>query len=359
MKATLERHQLNGALRRLSTGAGTAVPLVMTVTAGRLELEAIGRKVFFFAAVDAAVDREGAAEVMLRQIVSVVKSLPSGEVTVERAEEGIAFTGGDARVVLAEQDELCGVVVPELEYTGEPIDGELLRSSLGGVIPAAATDNHPIFGSVRFDEEEGNMRLVASDTFRLAVRDLSGTEGHGTFSVNVRLMKRMLRAFGKASVYRMWLEEGYVWFEVEKLGAMGIACDRSDYPRYRGWSPPWEGRVVCARAPLSDLTSRVVALDRKSPAPAKLVFSTSGIEFVAKSPIGMVSGSIEAGHAALSEEVTLRFNSLFLADALANLVSDQVEIRFAEDPLARPKPVLIADPNCVQVWNLVMPMRAG
>lgn len=359
MKATLERHQLNSALRRLSTGAGSTAPLVLTADSGRLELVAVGRNVVFVAKVDAAVDRDGAAEVMLRQIVSVVKSLPAGAVTMERAEEGIAFTGGGARVVLAEQDELCGVVLPEPEDTADPIDGELMRSSLGGVIPAAATDNHPIFGSVRFDETDGTMRLVASDTFRLAVRDLSGIPGHGTFSVNVRLIKRMLRAFGKASVYRVWLEEGYVWFEVEKLGKMGIVCDRSDYPRYRGWSPPWEGRVVCARAPLSELTSRVVALDRKSPAPAKLVFSTSGIEFVAKSPIGMVSGSVEAHHAALPEELTMRFNSLFLADALANLVSDQVEIRFAEDPLARPKPVLVADPHCGRVWNLVMPMRAG
>ena len=359
MKATVERHRLNGALRRISTAAGSTVPLVMTASSGTVELVTVGRKVMFIAEVEAAVDEDGAAEVMVRQIMSVVKSLPAGAVAMESVEGGIAFTGGGSTVVLAEQDELCGAEWPEPQGTGRPIEGELLRSSLGGVIPAAATDNHPIFGSVRFDETDGVMRLVASDTFRLAVRDLSGTPAPGVFSLNVRVLKRMLRAFGKAPAYRVWTEEGYMWFEVGKVGKMGIVHDSSDYPRYRGWSPPWEGRVVCARGPLADLANRVVALDRKSPAPAKLVFSTTGIEFVAKSPLGMVSGTMEAEHAALSEEVTLRFNSMFLADALANLISDRVEIRFAEDPLARPKPVRMADPNCEEAWNLVMPMRAG
>lgn len=360
MKATLERHRLNSALRRISTGAGSTAPLVITASAGAVELVAVGRKEMFITEVEAAVDEDGAAEVMVKQILSVVKSLSGGAMTMESAEGGgIALTGGGAGVVLAQQDELCGAEWPEPQGRGTPIEGDLLRSSLGGVIPAAATDNHPIFGSVRFDEEDGVMRVVASDTFRLAVRDLSGTAAPGVFSVNVRVLKRMLRAFGKASAYRVWSEDGYLWFEVERMGKMGIGQDSSDYPRYRGWSPPWEGRMVCPRGPLWDLANRVVALDRKSPAPAKLTFSASGIEFVAKSALGMVSGTMAPDHASLSGEVTLRFNSMFLADALANLISDQVEIRFAEDPLARPKPVLVADPNCEEVWNLVMPMRAG
>ena len=74
------------------------------------------------------------------------------------------------------------------------------------------------------------------------------------------------------------------------------------FPRYRGLAPPWEGRVVCDRAPLSDLANRVVALDRKSPAPVKLVFSSAGIDFTAKSPVGMVSGYLEVEHAALPDE---------------------------------------------------------
>ena len=359
MKATVERNRLNSTLRRISAGVGTAAPMIMTASPEGVDLVAIGKESIMYSGLDSSVETPGCAELMLRQIISVVKSLPNGKVGLASDEAGVALSGGGARVVLTENDELCGADLPEPPDVGETIDGELLRSSLGGVIPSAATDNHPIFGAVRFDESEGNLRLVASDTFRLAVRDLPGIPSRGVFSVSARALKRMLRSFGKPSEYRIGVTGGYVWFSAEKIGEMGIVCDRSDFPRYRGWAPPWEGRVVCDRAPLSDLANRVVALDRKSPAPVKMVFSSGGIEFTAKSPVGMVSGHLEAEHAALPDEVTLRFNSLFLADALSNLISDKTEIRLAEDPLARPKPVRIADSRHPEVWNLVMPMRTG
>ena len=177
--------------------------------------------------------------------------------------------------------------------------------------------------------------------------------------MSARVLKRMLRSFGKASEYRIRVADGHVWFSVEGIGEMGVVCDWSEYPRYRGWAPPWEARILCERAPLRDLASRVVALDRKSPAPVKLTFSPGGIEFTAKSPAGMVSGFLEAQESALPGAVTLRFNSLFLSDALSNLISDQTEICLAEDPLARPKPVRIGDGRHPEAWNLVMPMRAG
>ena len=359
MKALVERHQLNGALRRLAVGAGTVAPMIMTVSSHGVELVGIGREAVIYAEIDAEVEEPGAAEFNVKQAVSVVKSLPNGKIILEVAEGGIAFSSGQARVVLSQQDELCGVVVPEPQGSGQSIDGEVLRSALAAVIPAAATDRHPIFGSVRFDESEGGLRLVASDTFRLAVRDLPGTPAQGVFSVPARVLKRMLRALGKASAYQVFFADGHVWFATAGNVEMGVVCDRSDYPRYRGWSPPWEGRTVCSRTPLLDLARRVVALDRRAPAPAKLTFSQTGVDFVAKSPAGMVSGSLSAEQVGLPEDVTLRFNSLFLADALSNLISDQVEIRLAEDPLARPKPVRISDACNPEAWNLLMPMRAG
>ena len=359
MKATVERNRLNSTLRRISAGVGTAAPMIMTASPEGVDLVAIGKESIMYAGLDSLVETPGCAELMLRQIISVVKSLPNGKVGLASDEAGVALSGGGARVVLTESDELCGADLPEPPDVGETIDGELLRSSLGGVIPSAATDNHPIFGSVRFDESERNLRSVASDTFRLAVRDLPGIPSRGVFSVSARALKRMLRSFGKPSEYRIGVTDGYVWFSAEKIGQMGIVCDPSDFPRYRGWAPPGKGGWFVTALRSRTWRNGWWPWTRKSPAPVKLVFSSGGIEFTAKSPVGMVSGYLEAEHAALPDEVTLRFNSLFLADALSNLISDKTEIRLAEDPLARPKPVLIADSRHPEIWNLVMPMRTG
>ncbi len=361
MKATVERSKLNGALRRLSAGVGTVAPLIVQTMPDALDLLAVGRDSIMRSRIGARVEAPGAAEFTVKQMGSVVKTLPNGRVALRVNTEGMALSSGGARVVLAESDELCGAELPEPPETERliEIDGETLRSAMSAVLPATATDNHPIFGSVRFDDSDGVLRLVASDTFRLAVRDLPQVPAMGAFSVSARSIKRMLRALGRPSRYYLGIDGGYVWFGAARLGMMGIVGDWSEYPRYRGWAPPWEAKIVCARDPLSDLANRVVALDKKSPAAVRLVFAESEIKFVSKSPVGMVSGSLPSERHGLSEEVTLRFNSMFLADALANSMSDQTEIRLAEDPLARPKPVLFADPRHPEAWNLVMPMRAG
>ena len=77
---------------------------------------------------------------------------------------------GGTRVVLADLAELCNAGLPEPESPGQRVDGGLLRAALDAVIFSTATDNHPIFGSVRFDASNDDLRLVASDTFRLEVR---------------------------------------------------------------------------------------------------------------------------------------------------------------------------------------------
>ena len=313
MKATVERHQIHSTLRRMGTGVGAAAPMNVNASSGKVDLVAVGKESILHAELDASVKMPGFADVMLRQITSVVKSLPNGKVVLESGGEGVALSGGGTRVVLADPAELCNAGLLEPESPGQRVNGGLLRAALDAVISSTATDNHRIFGSVRFDASNDDLRLVASDTFRLAVRDLPGIPSWGSFSVNAWAIKRMLGAFGKPSEYRIRAAPDYVWFSAEKVGEMGIVCDRSDYPRYQSWSPPWQGRLVCSRTPLADLASRVVALDPKAPAPIKLIFSTEGIEFSAKSPAGMVSGYLEADHQDFPGEVTLRFNSRFLA----------------------------------------------
>ena len=135
MKATLERHRLNSILRKMSTAVGSAAPTIVTVSEEGIDLEAFGREAIMYCTLDASVKDPGAAEVMLRQMVSVVKSLPNGKVDLESDNPGLAISGGGTRVVINEGDELCGFVPPEPAGYLEAIDGELLRSSLGGWFP--------------------------------------------------------------------------------------------------------------------------------------------------------------------------------------------------------------------------------
>ena len=60
------------------------------------------------------------------------------------------------------------------------VPGAELARALRQVTPAASTDdNRPIITGVLLAAEEGGLRLVATDSYRLAVRDLAGITALG------------------------------------------------------------------------------------------------------------------------------------------------------------------------------------
>ena len=117
-------------------------------------------------------------------LADVVRSLPSGAVGIEvgPGPDGAADTGGSASITSGRSEFSLRVVgaeeYPKLPITdADPVQLEAgeLSSALRQVTPAASTDdNRPIITGVLLAAEEGGLRLVATDSYRLAVRDLAG-----------------------------------------------------------------------------------------------------------------------------------------------------------------------------------------
>lgn len=132
MKATLERQRLNGALRKISVAVGTTAPMRMEVSSGRIGLAAVGQDSIMHISLDAEVETPCLADAMLRRVLSVVKSLPKGQVTMEANGRGTLLSAGNAEVLSADPPEPCDAGLPLMALPGQRIDGELLRSALSG-----------------------------------------------------------------------------------------------------------------------------------------------------------------------------------------------------------------------------------
>ena len=91
MNATVERHQIHSTLRRMGTGVGAAAPMNVNASSGKVNLVAVGKESIMHAELDASVKMPGFADVMLRQITLVVKSLPNGKVVLESGGEGVGW----------------------------------------------------------------------------------------------------------------------------------------------------------------------------------------------------------------------------------------------------------------------------
>ena len=106
----------------------------------------------------------------------IVRALPAGSVEVEVADDEARISAGRSefslRVLPADE-------FPRLtEATGEPVTlaSAELATALSQVVRAASSDDaRPILTGVLLAAEAGGLRLVATDSYRLAIRDLPGT----------------------------------------------------------------------------------------------------------------------------------------------------------------------------------------
>ena len=182
MKFRCERDVLVEALGsagRAVSSRGGAMPVLSGIRAQLAgnDLQLTGSDTDLTIEVSITVNGESDGLVVLpgRLAAEIVRALPPGAVVVDIDEEEARITSGRAEFTIR--------ILPAEEYPrlpepgGEPltIAASELSAALKQVVPAASSDDaRPILTGVLLASEEGGLRLVATDSYRLAVRDLPG-----------------------------------------------------------------------------------------------------------------------------------------------------------------------------------------
>src|SRR5436190_1236486 len=163
-----------------AAGRGTSLPVLSGVRVQLTgnDLRLTGTDLELTISVEVEVSGEGDGVVILpgRLASDIVRALPAGAVSVEVTDE-------EARISAARSEFSLRVLpvdeFPRLtEATGDPVTlaGAELASALSQVVRAASSDDaRPILTGVLLAAEAGGLRLVATDSYRLAIRDLPGT----------------------------------------------------------------------------------------------------------------------------------------------------------------------------------------
>src|SRR5436190_5731986 len=152
-----------------------------------------------------------------RLAAEIVRALPAGAVVVDIDDEEARITSGRAEFTIR--------ILPAEEYprlpepAGDPltIAASELSAALKQVVPAASSDDaRPILTGVLLASEEGGLRLVATDSYRLAVRDLPGanvlSEGQQVL-VPSRALNELARLVSSSDHITVLLREGEATFE--------------------------------------------------------------------------------------------------------------------------------------------------
>jgi len=147
--------------------------LLLEADADGLTLSCFDYEVSARIRVEAEVTDPGTALVPGRLLAEITRSLPPREVEFDHATGDVTLTCGPASFTLVTLPVRDYPRLPELPRLAGTIDGGTLATAIGQVVPAASRDDTlPVITGVNVEIDGDVIKLVATDRYRLAVREL-------------------------------------------------------------------------------------------------------------------------------------------------------------------------------------------
>jgi len=302
---------------------------------------------------------DGVAVVPSRLVNDIVKALEPGAVELETGDDEARIASGRSEFSLKTlpADEFPRVATVE----GDEVrfEADALVRALRQVLPAASgDDNRPILTGVLLAAEADGLRLVATDSYRLAVRDLPGVSvlsSGGQVLVPSRALAELSRSLGDGGELTLRLGERDASFSsTSDTGGIVLTTRliEGDYPNYQGLIPKDQpNRLTVAREPLMEALRRVKLLARDA-TPVRLHMSADGLDLRAVTQdVGEGSESLDATYQ--GEELTVAFNPDYLLAGIEAASGEEITLS-TMDSL---KPAVVRTPASEDYLYLLMPVR--
>lgn len=370
MKFRSERDSLVEALSisgRAVTGRGGALPVLSGVRLEVLgeQLHVAGSDLDLTIQVTTAVagSRDGVAVVPARLVTDIVRSLPPGAVSVEATDEELSIASGRSQFsvrMLPAADFPRIPAVAEGPGSGDAVtlDAAEFADALRQVVRAASSDDaRPILTGVLMAAEGQGLRLVATDSYRLAVRDLPGTsvlrEGQKVL-VPSKALSELQRVLAGTEKVTLHLGEHDASFEVGQV-RLTTRLIEGEFPNYRQLIPSsYPNRLVVSKTQLLEAVRRVKLLVRDATTPVRMALGPDTVGLtVVSAEVGQASEEVDARYT--GAEMTVAFNPGYLIEGAEAIDEDEIIL----DTQDAQRPAVIRGGDGDNYLYLLMPVRVS
>ena len=351
---------------------------------------------------------DGTCILPARLTADVVRSLEPGAVTVEAGEDRVEISSARARFALRTFPVPEWPALPPPEPAKASLPRAAFTEALRQVVRAASNDEtRPLLTGVLLTSEGDAVRLVATDSYRLALRDLEGF-GVGGGAEALVGSEVLVPARALAEVQRL---SGSAWGDAARAATsapgggagdvepgdpgtttsgdghgganghgsgtgrtsdeIGVVAGSTEitfvcgpvristrllegtYPDYRQLLPThYPNRLHVGRESLLAALRRVRLLVRDNTTPVRLCMRASGVDLtVVSQEVGDASESVDGDFS--GEDLVMAFNPNYLIDGVEAVLDDEVFIE--SDTPAKPATVRAAGRDDFRY--LLMPVR--
>ena len=301
-------------------------------------------------------------------IASIVPKLDDGDVEVISSNDEVKVVCGSAKFALPNATEWGASWAPPADGDSATVEASVLSDAINRVIRATDKENPVLKGVLVEELDDGKVRLVATDTFRLAMRDVSagesddlfvGTDAHSVLLPGDLLddfMRSAKEAGGDECEAHLTVEDQIATFEVGGFKVTGPLLEGS-FPNYRAVIPDSAASTVRVdRDALERVVQRVCLVADGEKRKVELAASAKegSLSVGASSPdFGEAEDKVEC--AVGGQPPTVLLPSEHLLQGLSSFDAGEVELSFKDDDPSSVVVIRHADDSDNQAY-LVMPI---
>ena len=329
----------------------------ITAGDGNVELAATDLEIFVAVSANFATPEAGATVLPGKLFGEVLRSLPVGKVSIEVKGGEALIRGGKAEFSLT---TLPVEDFPEFtdfaDRSSATAEAAELARALRQVVRAASTDEvRPVLTGVLWSFGEAAVRLVATDSYRLALREVTLKEGptEGEMIIPGRALVELGRHLVAPGVGEVTIRVG----ESQAACSVGrtslvTRLIEGEFPKYRQLVPEgYPNRLTIERAEFAQAVQRVSVVAGTN-TPVKIHLGEDVRLTAVEAGVGEATEVLE-GAAYEGEPMVVAFNPRFLGDGLDAVEGDRAILEVS----APTKPGVLRGEGHEEFTYIAMPVR--
>ncbi|MER7331628.1 MULTISPECIES: DNA polymerase III subunit beta [unclassified Micromonospora] len=315
----------------------------------------------------------GSVLVSGRLLAEITKAVPAKPISLATAGTHLELVCGSARFTLPTMPVEDYPALPDMPAPAGTVDAAAFATAVAQVAVAAGRDETlPMMTGVRIELSGNTLAMLATDRYRLAVREMQWNPDNPEVNINALMPARTLHDTAKAlgplgghvtiALSQGAAGEGMIGFARDTRRTTSRLLDGANYPPVRSLFPA--DAPMSAVAPVAQLLEVVkrVALVAERTTPVLLTFTPGDDTLTVEAGGTEEARASEAMEANFTGDapLTIGFNPQYLIDGLANLGTSHAHFAFVD--AFKPAVITPADAEGQQTPGyryLIMPIRVS
>lgn len=312
--------------------------ILIEVSGGKIKIFSTNLEMGISAVVSGKIEKEGKITVPAKTLTSFVNNLPNKKIELEVKKNILKIS---SETFKAEINGLTAEEFPIIPRATQKnfliLDNIKLKEAMASIAGMTSiSDSRPEITGVLFSGDKSGIRLVATDSFRLAEKTIIKTEGTANISqiIPQRTVQELIKILGDnpGDKIKITFENNQVFFETGDIQLVSRLIDGS-YPDYKQIIPGDTEIIVKLDKDQLISSVRLASVFGSKINEVKLSFNLKKKKLVilaADPDLGTNESELEIDveKANKKEALEVSFNYRYLLDGLSNLVGKKVVFGF-------------------------------